>query len=521
MSAANDAFIAHLSGLVAAVGEAPFPPLPPGVSASAVETGVVVGTAGSEVSVSGQANLADLVSADALQGPVNVSDQEELASVAAPPAGSDLLASPLSGLDPPLSCAGDLEFSHDAWDLLNDAPDDGFEGYYAGDEQDWYSEVREDGEGDASLLEGAEASEPFEIVDPDASVDGAATQHKVGRFYMRTLQVLDRVPKVLPPGEEHHDMRRQVVEMSAKRRRMNIPKLPWETGTMNLVFSKRPVLGERDWSCSGVLLLAADTDVSTADEMPGIAPEELGRVASVFAKKLIRMKAPASEEQIRAAALKRLKVLICLDPTATKLGMSLLDKMRDLCEDEIVVASISDAFRSNASQTLIKRAGSLERFARWSFEQDSPSPFRAGELEIYRYLCHLRDTGAKPTSANHFLQAWRFAHGALHLLHSPPSEVISTRCEGASRDQYLMTAPLKQKSPFSRLQVTSLELQAVETVDTKVVCVLGQILFCLHASCRWSDSQRIVSISRQETDGVVLLVVDALTAKHTYTQESQ
>ena len=53
------------------------------------------------------------------------------------------------------------------------------------------------------------------------------------------------------------------------------------------------------------------------------------------------------------------------------------------------------------------------------------------------------------------------------------------------------------------------------------VCVLGQILFCLHASCRWSDSQRVVVISRQEADGVVLLVVDALTAKHTYSQESQ
>ena len=51
--------------------------------------------------------------------------------------------------------------------------------------------------------------------------------------------------------------------------------------------------------------------------------------------------------------------------------------------------------------------------------------------------------------------------------------------------------------------------------------MLGQILFCLHASCRWSDSQRVVVISRQEADGVVLLVVDALTAKHTYSQESQ
>ena len=70
------------------------------------------------------------------------------------------------------------------------------------------------------------------------------------RFYMRTLQVLDEVPKAMKPADERHGMRRQVVEMSAKRRRMNIPQLSWETGTMKLVFSKRSVLGERDWSCS-------------------------------------------------------------------------------------------------------------------------------------------------------------------------------------------------------------------------------------------------------------------------------
>ena len=46
-------------------------------------------------------------------------------------------------------------------------------------------------------------------------------------------------------------------------------------------------------------------------------------------------------------------------------------------------------------------------------------------------------------------------------------------------------------------------------------------MFCLHASCRWSDSQHIVSITRQESNDVVLLVVDALTAKHTYSQENQ
>ena len=48
---------------------------------------------------------------------------------------------------------------------------------------------------------------------------------------------------------------------------------------------------------------------------------------------------------------------------------------------------------------MIQWAGSLERFARWCFDQDLPSPFRATEHTLYKYLCDLRATGAKPTSA--------------------------------------------------------------------------------------------------------------------------
>ena len=149
----------------------------------------------------------------------------------------------------------------------------------------------------------------------------------------------------------------------------------------------------------------------------------------------------------------------------------MLDHLHNLCDDDVIIRSISDAFRAKASQTLIKRAGSLERFARWSFDHGSPSPFRAGEQDLYEYLCFLRTAGAKPTSANHFLQAWRFLHGTIVLIYSQPSEVISTTCEGAARDQYLTKAPLKQKSPLTRAQVEELERRTVESADTKLVCV--------------------------------------------------
>jgi len=479
-------------------GEHPFPPLPPGLPASVP---VVFG--------GHDGTVLDSFSANALD------DAHHSAGVAG--ASSPDLS--LGGLGP--SPSGDVTPEPPVWGLLSEASHQPEDQYLADDEQDWYSEVRED-EGTATQgLVHISDSEEQGWHDPYEASEASAVHSRAGRFYMKGLASFEAAPKILEPMNERDDFRRLAVELSAKRRRKNIPKLPWETGTLNLVFSKSSVLGERDWTCSGVLLNAAATETHDAEMPLGVAPEELGRVTAAFGRKLMRMKAPASEEQIRAAALKRLKVLVCLDPTASKLGMSLLDHLHNLCDDDVIIRSISDAFRAKASQTLIKRAGSLERFARWSFDHESPSPFRAGEQDLYEYLCFLRSDGAKPTSANHFLQAWRFLHGTIVLIYSPPAEVISTRCEGAARDQYLTKAPLKQKSPLSRAQVEELERRAVESSDTKLVCVLGQLLFCLHASCRWSDSQWIVVISRQEADGVVLLVVDALTAKHTYSQESQ
>ncbi|CAE7537200.1 unnamed protein product, partial [Symbiodinium necroappetens] len=425
----------------------------------------------------------------------------------------------ISDIDPGAVLEDPAEHVPSAWDLLENRIDFPDSHYFADDEHDWYSEVRDN---DAVLVPHAtDESEPFEVVDPDASSLCMSEPPATSNFYLRSQGISFALPDALEPAREADDLKRVAVELSAKRRRTNIPKLPWETGPMSMIFSAKPVVPARDWSCSGVLLSAGASEQIVSDGFEGVAPQELGQVTAAFGKRLLRMRAPTSEEQIRAAALKRLKLLVCLDPTASKLGVSLLDQMQNLCDDETIARSISDAFRAKASQTLIKRAGSLERFARWCFDQDLPSPFRADEQIMYRYLCDLRTSGAKPTSPNHFLQAWRFVHGAIGLIHSPPSEVISTRCEGASRDQYLTKAPLRQKSPLTRQQVEELERGAVESADTKEVCVLGQILFCLHASCRWSDSQRIVSIVRQEANGVVLLVVDALTAKHTYSQESQ
>ena len=123
-----------------------------------------------------------------------------------------------------------------AWDLLEDPAAEPDNQYHADDEQDWYSEVRDDEQ--AIEPHAVDESEPFEVVDPDDPSCRLSEFSAASRFYLRSQEVFDSLPEALSPARENDDLRRVAVELSAKRRRMNIPKLPWETGPMSLIFSR-------------------------------------------------------------------------------------------------------------------------------------------------------------------------------------------------------------------------------------------------------------------------------------------
>ena len=271
--------------------EHPFPPLPPSLPCNfPVPNSVFSGGFDGTV-------LGARLERDEQQSAADADADHPLASGAEGASSPDLS---LSGLDPPPSAIGSP-----VWGLLSDVPPQHDDQYLADDEQDWYeqdwySEVREDeGECLQELVHDSE-SEAQGWHEPDGASEASAEAAQDGRFYMNSLVSFQAIPKILEPVNERDDFRRLAVELSAKRRRKNIPKLPWETGTLNLVFSRSSVLGERDWTCSGILLNAAVTETTDAEMPMGVAPEELGRVTAAFGRKLMRMKAPASEEQGRS-----------------------------------------------------------------------------------------------------------------------------------------------------------------------------------------------------------------------------
>ena len=81
-------------------------------------------------------------------------------------------------------------------------------------------------------------------------------------------------------------------------------------------------------------------------------------------------------------------------------------------------------------------------------------------------------------------------------------------------------APLSQKDPLSLAQVRALEELCV-TAQSRDACIIGQLLFCVHSCCRWKDSQRIRSLTRESSQDVTLVHADAVKSKTTLTAEAQ
>ena len=83
-----------------------------------------------------------------------------------------------------------------------------------------------------------------------------------------------------------------------------------------------------------------------------------------------------------------------------------------------------------------------------------------------------------------------------------------------------MKNPLEQKQPLLLRQVRHLE-QLCHTVPNTMKCILGQLLFCIHACCRWKDSQRLRAISIESGHGETLIHGEALMSKTTLSAESR
>ena len=185
-----------------------------------------------------------------------------------------------------------------------------------------------------------------------------------------------------------------------------------------------------------------------------------------------------------------------------------------------VEQSVRDAFRMKASSTLQKRAATLWELARFLREIGQLQPLRLSEAQLYVCLCRMRESGAGATSAQHVVEALHFLYAATSFAVVDLDDVLSSRCRGVAIDMYLTKHPLRQKVPLTMEQVRQLEL-TMQLVGPAFRCIIGQILFCVHAFCKWRDAQRLINITTESGHGETLLHADALASKTAVTLEAR
>ena len=328
--------------------------------------------------------------------------------------------------------------------------------------------------------------------------------------------------QLLDPQKRESAWKAAAIEADFKRLRSTITKLPWEQegfafkpvdkwqGTMLEAFDKRfaPVfIGVHDVLGSQVVQ-SRPNSVSLQRDLP-VVPISLKRARK-----------EQLDEDIRRKALLRFRDLILQDPLATQLGTSLHGHVQQGGLDDEIDQSFRDSFRMKASATLQKRAASLWKLARFLREIGQLHPLRLSEAQLYVTLCRMRDSGSGATSAQHVIEALHFLDAIAKLTVVDLSEVVSSRCRGVARDLYLTKDPLRQKVPLTVEQVRKLEM-SMQTAGSVFRCILGQILSCIHACCRWKDAQHLKSITTESGHGETLLYADALTSKTAVTLEAR
>ena len=290
--------------------------------------------------------------------------------------------------------------------------------------------------------------------------------------------------------------------------------LPWRPRETPLQRACKRLRGARPSAPAGIL----QPEANAALGMPSTSS---GRPSTFLHQRLRALTLEKSDDDIRNEAMRKLKAFILLDPEATDLGDTLLDGLGRLKPPEEVAQTFLDSFAAKASSTLQKRANSLTKLTHFAKTALQVSPLRLTEPQLYAYLRWMETKGLGATAASHALEALRFIDGVARLRAVNLQQIVSPRCLGVARKLFLTKQPLNQKDHLSAGMVRALEGRMMACKDSARLSILGQLLFCAHACCRWKDAQRLCEVTHTKAAGISLLEASALRSKTSTTKETQ
>ena len=294
------------------------------------------------------------------------------------------------------------------------------------------------------------------------------------------------------------------------------PKQPWETGFGKAIFGTQsfgpvfqlPLLGRFDEFRLLQQPISSEVQTDWTASMP------------FQSRRLVATKLAKTDDHLRSSALRRLRLIVLFDPSASQLGRSLLQRAGSLVEESEIARSFHDAFAGKSTGTLTKRANDFYRFALWQIDVNKAHPLRPTERDLYLYLNFLRESGKAPTSGTSFLKSWAFMLHVIGLAPSQRDPLVSSRVLGVAKTMYLDKRPLQQAPPLTVELVRGLEaLMFRAAVLTKYKCIIGFLLFCLYASSRFGDAARATGLTLDMAGHMYLLETGTLHYKTASTSD--
>ena len=169
-----------------------------------------------------------------------------------------------------------------------------------------------------------------------------------------------------------------------------------------------------------------------------------------------------------------------------------------------------------ATNTLVKRSGSLWRCAVWLCSKDLQSPFSQNEATLYEYVCHLRHTKAGATAASSFVESLHFADASLDL-----KVAISPRVKGAAHSQFMGKRKRKPAEVLKVEEIRCIEDAVLHHERDHCRLIAATLLYCFYSVARWADCMTVENLVLTEYNDLTLLEGDCVKHKTSQSKDAK
>ena len=284
----------------------------------------------------------------------------------------------------------------------------------------------------------------------------------------------------LPPSSE--DMGRALFDAHSAVAQLSQPRLPWESGVFSWIFGSGPSVVPMPFQVAEVPSLAAQLPISDLPDT-AVAPRKRFRSSICSGVLKARTDEDAEDEKHRLWVTTLNKWLLVLRLVNFSGTVGAAVQLADSEESRLSI--IRDALGTRSPRTAIKRANSILRWLKWSFQAGYEvwPPTAAG---LRNFLTDDGSISVAPSACGALLEALRFCKHVMHMVvpdDAVKDPIVIGRCARMMAEKQVV----KQARPLLVREVEKLERFMSGDNEPWDIYMVGCCLFAIFSRSRWSD----------------------------------